>query len=232
MSQSFGGYLDYYGEYSFENYLDSPYYAPALAQNPGLTFLASTGDGGAAYGPIYPSISPLIVGVGGTIAQRQRNTWSGETAWSGGGGGVAGNPAYTTPAYQLSSGQSLTGYSQRTSARHLVGRRSLHRRRGLRPRTTMAAGYGAVGGTSLSSPTWAGLITIANQGAVLGGHDLGGPTQTLPALYAAYQTPTTHQSFHDIIQGNNGLFRGSGIRPRDRHRLAPGQRHHPLPRDV
>ena len=34
VSQSFGGYLDYYGDYSLENYLDQTFYAPALAAEP------------------------------------------------------------------------------------------------------------------------------------------------------------------------------------------------------
>jgi subtilase family serine protease len=43
-----------------------------------------------------------------------------------------------------------------------------------------------VGGTSLGSPSWAGIIAIADQGRALAGvGSLDGPTQTLPTLYAA-----------------------------------------------
>ena len=43
-----------------------------------------------------------------------------------------------------------------------------------------------VGGTSLGSPSWAGIIAIVDQGrAVAGLGSLDGATQTLPALYAA-----------------------------------------------
>ena len=43
-----------------------------------------------------------------------------------------------------------------------------------------------VGGTSLGSPSWAGIIAIVDQGRALAGKgSLDGPTQTLPALYAA-----------------------------------------------
>ena len=58
-----------------EQELNAPYYAPALAANPNVTFLAATGDGSAAYGPIYPSISPLTVAVGGTTLQINGTTW-------------------------------------------------------------------------------------------------------------------------------------------------------------
>ena len=43
-----------------------------------------------------------------------------------------------------------------------------------------------IGGTSLGSPSWAGIIAIVDQGRALAGlGSLDGPTQTLPALYAA-----------------------------------------------
>ena len=73
-------------------------------------------------------------------------------------------------------------------------------------------GWVVVGGTSVSSPTWAGLIGIANQGRTdLGGQTLGGPTQTLPGLYAAFQDPNAYtQYFHDITQGNNFYPAGPG----------------------
>ncbi len=59
-----------------------------------------------------------------------------------------------------------------------------------------------VGGTSLSAPSWAGLIAIANQGRVAaGGTTLTGPTQTLPALYSL---PSS--DFNDITSGSNGGF--------------------------
>ena len=46
-----------------------------------------------------------------------------------------------------------------------------------------------MGGTSLGAPAWAGLIAIADQGrALVGKGSLDGPSQTLPALYAAAST--------------------------------------------
>ena len=74
VSMSFGSSLEYLAMYGgFEQQLDSMYFAPALAFNPNVTFLASTGDSGSAYpghrrypGPSYPAVSPLVVGVGGT----------------------------------------------------------------------------------------------------------------------------------------------------------------------
>ena len=54
VSQSFGGYLEYFGEGYYEQELDATYYAPAFAANPNVTFLAATGDGGAALRPDLP----------------------------------------------------------------------------------------------------------------------------------------------------------------------------------
>jgi subtilase family serine protease len=53
------------------------------------------------------------------------------------------------------------------------------------------------GGTSASTPFWAGIIALANQYA---GHDLGFVD---PALYAIARGPWYHAAFHDITKGNN-----------------------------
>lgn len=65
------------------------------------------------------------------------------------------------------------------------------------------------GGTSLSSPCWAALIAIANQGRVARGaatfNGPGDPTQLLQALYSM---PSA--DFHQITSGYNGFTAGSG----------------------
>ena len=63
-----------------------------------------------------------------------------------------------------------------------------------------------VGGTSLSSPCWAGLIAIADQLRVAEGlTPMDGPSQTLPILYGMQAG-----DFHDITVGNNGYAAGPG----------------------
>jgi hypothetical protein len=62
------------------------------------------------------------------------------------------------------------------------------------------------GGTSFSSPAWAGLIAIANQGrAGAKLSSLDGKSQTLPDLYSI-----SASDFHDITSGNNGYAAGAG----------------------
>jgi subtilisin-like proprotein convertase family protein len=63
-----------------------------------------------------------------------------------------------------------------------------------------------VGGTSLATPMWAGLIAIADQGRTLASlGSLDGQTQTLPMLYTV-----SAADFHDITSGNNGYAAGTG----------------------
>jgi hypothetical protein len=64
-----------------------------------------------------------------------------------------------------------------------------------------------IGGTSLATPMWAGIIALADQGRALAGlGTLDGATQTLPMLYAL---PSS--DFHDITTGNNGYAAGPGF---------------------
>ena len=64
-------------------------------------------------------------------------------------------------------------------------------------------GWFEVGGTSLATPMWAGLVAIANQGrSLLGESSLNGAAQTpLPTLY---QLPSS--DFHDVTTGSNGTY--------------------------
>jgi subtilase family serine protease len=67
----------------------------------GVTFVASTGDAGAA-NVGYPALSPNVVAVGGTtLTIASDGTYLGESAWSGGGGGYSIEEAQ--PSYQSAS---------------------------------------------------------------------------------------------------------------------------------
>jgi subtilase family serine protease len=62
------------------------------------------------------------------------------------------------------------------------------------------AGWYIIGGTSASSPQWAGLVAIADQ---IAGHRLGFIN---PALYALANGPGYATYFYDVTHGNNGAF--------------------------
>jgi subtilisin-like proprotein convertase family protein len=193
VSMSFGG-----GEFSGETSYDSTFTTPA--GHNGVTFLASTGDNGAPGG--YPAYSPRVVAVGGTrLFLNSDNTYSSETGWTDSGGGVSGVEA--KPSYQssiaLGSRRMIPDISLDADPNSGVAVYDSYSQ-------GSAAPWIAVGGTSLSSPAWAGLIAVADQGRVLAGQGtLDGYTQTLPKLYSINPA-----DFHDVTTGNNGHQAGAG----------------------
>jgi hypothetical protein len=189
----------------------------SLLQVPGVTFLASTGDGGALAsvprgGTEYPSTSPDVVALGGTtLFTNSAGAWSGETGWSYGsdaygwnGASAGGISSYEPePAYQENV--------QQTTARTVPDVAA-----DANPTTGIAlydpfdfgtaSPFATYGGTSLASPLWAGMIAIADQGrAIEGGAPLTGYSQTLPALY---NLPAT--DFHSVPMGYNGYYGSAG----------------------
>ena len=207
VSQSFGGALEAGGYGYYEQILDDTYYSPALAANPNVTFLAATGDAGGG-SPIYPSVSPLTVAVGGTNLFINGDTWAGETAWYGGGGGVSN--FYSEPTWQ--QGVQSTGFrtvpdiSATSSGQNYV---SVYD-------PVDYGGWVGVEGTSVATPITGASIAIADQGRVsLGGQALNGPNQTLPGLYALDNSGTNYvppgndtgggSYFRDIVAGSNGF---------------------------
>ena len=151
----------------------------------GVSFFVSAGDAGLP--AQYPSSSPNVISVGGTTLTFGSNGSVTETGWSSGGGGCS---AYET----ANSAQSVfAGYAQVNCA----GKRAT-------PDVSLDAdpnsgvsvydstsyngqsGWFQVGGTSASSPMWAG------RAAVLGS-----------VVNAAY-VYGSNITFRDITVGNNG----------------------------
>jgi hypothetical protein len=222
VSMSFGG-----PESSDELTEDNFYTTPT--GHIGVTFLAAAGDSGIydpydpndpnspphdTVTPNYPASSPNVVAVGGTFLTVNGNSYASETGWGngtnsdslgGGGGGIS--QFEPQPAYQ-------NGVVTQTSTQRAYPDVSMN----ADPNSGVAiydsydfsgAGSwipGVVGGTSLATPTWAGLIAITDQGRIINGATtLDGATQTLPKLYGL---PSS--DFHDITLGNNGYAAGPG----------------------
>jgi len=189
VSMSFG-----VGEFAGENVVDPLFTTPAGHQ--GITFLASTGDGGSPAS--YPAFSPNVVAVGGTtLAIDSAGNYLGETGWSGSGGGVS------TQELQPTFQNSVQNTGRRTAPDIAL---DADPNTGVPVFDTFdnptSAPWIQVGGTSLATPLAAGLIAIADQGLVRAGlSTLDGPSQTLPRLYAA-----SDANFHDVISGSNGGF--------------------------
>ena len=172
--------------------------------HPGVTFMASTGDGGHGVG--YPAASPYVVAVGGTtlvlasplpLPSPLTPNYGHETAWSGSGGGIS--TVEPGQAYQngVFPGCGSTGMrcvpDISSDANPSTG-------------VPVYDTYGEpqwveVGGTSVSSPDWSAIFAIANSSRAAAGK---GPLQTAIAdLYTFYNT-TQYRDFHDITSGTNG----------------------------
>ena len=140
---------------------DGDFTTPAGHQ--GVTFVASTGDYGTA-DPEYPAFSPNVVAVGGTsLYLNADNSYNNETGWgyfSNSAGTLIGSGGGTSlyepePTYQL--GVQSTGFRSTPDVSFVAD-----------PATgawisdpyNLPAdnSFEIVGGTSLSSPCWAGMF--------------------------------------------------------------------------
>lgn len=167
----------------------------------GMTYLAATGDSGAAVN--WPSVSSNVVAVGGTTLTYSGTGARSEVSWSGTGGGPSAFVA--TPAYQKASLPGVGSVVRRTVADVAMN---------ADPATghyvaVMAPGSSAVqwisaGGTSLSSPMWAGLVAVANATRAQAGKSWVGAAH--PLLYGQVgAVPTNYASgFADIRSGSHG----------------------------
>jgi|SRR5579884_25401 len=163
----------------------------------GIVYLASTGDSGAPAG--YPSLSPNVIGAGGTtVTTDSSGNFVSESGWGGSGGGPS---AYESrPSYQ----ESIAG---------IVGtvRGVPDLSYDADPSTGVSiydttypwTGWKVVGGTSVASPSLAGIFNLASTAA--GGFASGSQAE-LAILYSNLGT----SNFRDITSGNNGYAAGTG----------------------
>ncbi len=204
VSMSFG-VPEYAGDYFYDGSFTTP------AGHPGVTFFAAAGDGGAAVE--YPAVSANVVAVGGTALTVNNSatgvfSYSGETAWSGSGGGVSQHSAQ--PAYQSFVVPAAVSGVYRTVPDVAA----------VAAVTTPLAVYDSytfgsatpwvgVGGTSVSSPIWAALAAVANQGrAAEGLPSLDSSADAQQTLTRLYQLPAA--DFNDVTAGSNGYPAGPG----------------------
>jgi hypothetical protein len=178
----------------------------------GQSFFLACGDNGAFVGSIpEPADNPYITVVGGTelTTTGPGGSWVSETTWNSGtsragteatGGGIS--IVYPIPAWQ--QGISMTANQGSTKMRNV-------------PDVAMIADNvwlvangegGEVGGTSVASPLWAGIVALVNQQAVATGQAPLGFAN--PALYAIGKSAGYGSSFHDITTGNNTTSSSAG----------------------
>jgi hypothetical protein len=165
----------------------------------GVTYLAATGDSGAP--GQYPAYSPNVVAVGGTSLELAgAGSYVREEGWFDSGGGTS--QYEPEPPYQLAvqstgtrtipdvsfDGDPATGVVVTDPSNNPVG-----------------SPWSVLGGTSLATPCWAGLIAMVNQGRVAAGRtplNGPGPTQAQATLYALQVLPGAY--FHNNLGGHNG----------------------------
>ncbi|PRC94097.1 S53 family peptidase [Solimicrobium silvestre] len=166
-----------------------------------MSYFAATGDSGA--GVIWPSVSTHVMAVGGTSLTYSGSGTRSETGWADTGGGTS---AYTAvPSYQNSSVPGMGAQTYRTVADVSFN---------ANPNTgqylavispgSSTVSWLSAGGTSLATPQWAGLVTIANAERALVSKTALGASQTIlydqisnvPASYAS--------AFLDVTQGSDG----------------------------
>jgi kumamolisin len=184
VSMSWGG-----SEFSEETTID-----PVLSTH-GVVYFASSGDGP---GVIYPSASPNVVAVGGTSLSTNFNTgkFEFENTWQDGGGGSSAFES--RPHYQDQIAR-IVG-SQRGVPDVAA---DANPNTGVWVLDTLVYGPGTwyvVGGTSVSSPTVAGIVNAAGSFA----------SSSAAELDSIYKIPF---GFTDISVGNCGPYMGTWATP-------------------
>ncbi len=190
VSMSFGG-----AEGSWTASVDAAFAAP------GMSYLAATGDSGAAVA--WPSVSQNVLAVGGTTLNYSGSGQRTETGWAGTGGGISQYVAQ--PAYQTSAVPGLGTPGRRAVADVAFNSnpKSGQYVALMTPGST-AVNWVSAGGTSLATPQWAGILAIANAQRKLAAKPMLGLPHAL--LYGQIATvPGTYASaFADIVSGSDG----------------------------
>jgi len=196
VSMSWGG-SEFSGESSYDTYF----------QTANVVYFAAAGDSGGQ--TIYPSVSPYVVSAGGTTVNRNASgDFVSETAWSSGGGGPS---AYEpVPAYQAAV-VNLVGIKRGTPDFSFDGN----------PNTGVfiydstpydgAAGWWIIGGTSVATPSLAGIVNLASTNSNT--FEPNSPAE-LGEIYSICLSGPSAQclngsNFRDITSGSAGRYRAT-----------------------
>ena len=148
-----------------------------------IVYFAATGD---SPGVIWPSTSPNVVAVGGTSTSRSSSyNFLSQTTWQDGGGGPS---LYETqPSFQAGA----------VAPWKFAKRATPDVSADANPSTGVyvyeAGSWYAVGGTSVATPIWAGIVSAA-----------GASSSTLHELTTIYPEASNASDFDDIRTGSCG----------------------------
>ncbi|MDE3187540.1 MAG: S53 family peptidase [Acidobacteriota bacterium] len=181
VSMSWGG-SEFSSEASYDSYF----------QNTGVVYFGSSGDTGGK--TIYPSASPYVVAAGGTSLNRDANgNFVSETGWSGSGGGPSqyeGQLSYQFGIPGVSATQrSIPDVSFDADPNTGVAVYDSTSCQGL-------VGWLVFGGTSVSSPSLAGIVNRAASFS----------TNSVTELTDMYTNYTNTNDFYDVTSGTAGSY--------------------------
>ncbi len=165
--------------------------------NPGLVYFAASGDTGGAV--IYPSASVNVVSSGGTTLHFSSGTFTGETGWSGSGGGPSAfelRPSYQNVIQSIvGSARGTPDFSFDADPNSGVSVFDSTSCQGL-------SGWLVFGGTSVASPSLSGIVNLA---ASTNGFAASSNAE-LTKIYNAYNSANYSTDFRDITSGTAGSF--------------------------
>jgi kumamolisin len=181
-----------------------------------ITYFASAGDSG--WGAQYPSSSPWVVSAGGTTVNRDANgNYLSQSCWSGSGGGVSAFELWQSPP-NISNGMGPWADYQYPFAGQ-TARQTPDLSFDADPASGVwvydTYGYGGwvvVGGTSVASPSLAGIVNASNnrlgQAPYTGGYYT---TEENNLIYDQLYSYTAYPAnFRDVTTGSNGVSAGVG----------------------
>jgi len=179
VSNSWGG-----GEFSGETTYDSHFLKA------GVVFVASAGDWP---GTSWPATSPNVVAAGGTTVRRNPSTgnYEAEVPWDAAGGGISAVEA--RPSYQ-SGISSIVGNYRGVPDLSFDSNPVT----GVWVYDTNVGGWNIVGGTSVASPSLAGILNLAGRFY----------TSSSAELTTIYNNRAVAADFSDITSGYCGPYAG------------------------
>jgi subtilase family serine protease len=184
VSMSWGG-----SEFSTEGQFDGHFTKSSVV------YFAASGDTGGAI--IYPSASPNVVAAGGTTVNRDAGgNFNGEVAWNGSGGGPS--KYESRPSYQDGIGtivgaqRGVPDFSFDADPNSGVSVYDSTSCQGL-------SGWLVFGGTSVASPSLAGIVNLA-------GHLYSGSNAELTEIYKTLLSSSYLLDFNDLTEGIAGSY--------------------------
>jgi subtilase family serine protease len=175
----------------------------SVFSNANMTYVAATGDSGA--GVSWPSASAQVLAVGGASLNGYTNASRNETTWSLTGGGVSG--FVSAPTYQSNSVPGIGSQTMRNvadvsfNADPATGQYTA-----IIPAGSSTVRWYSVGGTSLATPQWAGVVAVTNATRAQNSQGPLGLVQNF--LYQAASSTANFFTtvFNDIVNGSNGGY--------------------------